>query len=762
MAYPKEQVNHDVAIARADCSGENNLCQDEYCRTKAKASERNRDPNQKCEFPFRHDGKWIDKCYKKNPEDNHYCPTQKTNQESMIEISSNKWGICADSCSKYVDTLSMIKKEKTYCKNHYRTEDTLGNAIAACNNDDHCRLFYNSPCNDEGPFKLCQNESDLQRSENDSCTYTKIEKKKIQRRIPVPNNGKCDTGLPDNTTCQDCEQYFKSEKGGPESDGYRCVWVPQMGKCYHKQWAIHQKRDKKLEHWEIDFNCAGQCLSNPCQNGGSCFITDYNGYSCTCPKRCYGQNCEKCEYSSIRYKLDLEEPVLMFFQKGSKSGRPYLGPRNLPDLKTFVSDQTSDGEALIKNESELLLEAGCKEKEWINKKRYQWIASGTLLEKGACVTKNYRNFISPQEGGTKVISTIEYERIREVDAKKQTISIDILLKLRWFDPNIRMKYAEKIKVKESISLRSKKMDIIWIPDLYIWNMTSVKPKLEWAMLKRSRILTTRGNMKERKEKHGAYIELRYEVKTTIYCKFKYGLYPMDTQKCSVRIGGDSDQANFVLNDEKKNYHMPTSYTAVGLNMDITFFEENNDDGKQSVGFKVEMSRLISPFMMKYYIPCIAIVLVSEIGFLVPLSAIPGRVALLVTQFLTLINLFIFQLRESPSVSDLNELGRYLLVSLGFVVAAMAEFALVLLLSRRPNSKIGFPNKTMNEEKKEVESCWGESSASKMHPKEKPIESIEGKATWTWPLVNKVDFIAFWVHLGLFLTYNLGYWIDYLI
>ena len=126
------------------------------------------------------------------------------------------------------------------------------------------------------------------------------------------------------------------------------------------------------------------------------------------------------------------------------------------------------------------------------------------------------------------------------------------------------------------------------------------------------------------------------MKTTIYCKFKYGFYPMDTQKCFVRIGGDSDQAIFVLNDEKKNYHMPTSYSAVGLNMDISFFEENNDDGKQSVGFKVEMSRLISPFMMKYYIPCIAIVLVSEIGFLVPLSAIPGRVALLVTQFLTLI------------------------------------------------------------------------------------------------------------------------------
>ena len=758
MAYQKEQANHDVAIARADCSGEQNLCRDEFCRTKAKGSEENRDPHQKCEFPFRHDGKWIDKCFKTNHDDNYYCPTQKTNQESMIEISSNKWGICADSCSKYVDTLSMTKKEQSYCKNHYRTENKLENAIEACNKDNNCSLFYNSPCNDEGPFQLCQNESYLKRAKNDSCTYAKIEKKKIQKRIPVPNHGKCDPGLPDNTTCHDCERYSNSHKGGPESDGYRCVWVLEMGKCYHKQWAIHQKRDEKLKNWEIDFNCAGQCLSNPCLNGGSCFLTDYNGYSCTCPKQCYGQNCENCAYNSIRYKLDLEEPVLMFFQKGSKSGRPYLGPRNLPDLKAFVVDQSTDGVALIKNESDLLLEAGCKEKEWINKKRYQWIASGTLLEKGACVTKNYRNFMSPQEGGTIVNTTIVYERIREVNAKKQAISIDMVLKLRWFDPNIRTKYAEKIRNEGSISLRSKKLDIIWIPDLYIWNMTSVKPKSEWALLKRSRILPTRRKMSEEKEYHGAYVELRYEVKTTIYCKFKYDFYPMDKQDCSIRIGGDSDQAIFVLHDEKNN-HEPTTYTAVGLIMGITFFGEISDGGKQSVGFNVRMNRLISPYMMKYYIPCIAIVLVSEIGFLVPLSAIPGRVALLVTQFLTLINLFIFQLRESPSDSELNELGAYLLVSLGFVVGAMVEFALVLLVSRRPDLKIGFKNKTIDEEKKEIRSCWGETSASKVYPKEAEIESYERKSTWTWPLVNKVDFIAFWVHLALFLSYNLGYWID---
>ena len=78
-----------------------------------------------------------------------------------------------------------------------------------------------------------------------------------------------------------------------------------------------------------------------------------------------------------------------------------------------------------------------------------------------------------------------------------------------------------------------------------------------------------------------------------------------------------------------------------LNLMIDFF--GYDTKENGVGFHIQMTRLLSPFMMKYYIPSIAIVIVSEIGFMVPLTAIPGRVALLVTQFLTLVNLFIYQM-----------------------------------------------------------------------------------------------------------------------
>ena len=60
------------------------------------------------------------------------------------------------------------------------------------------------------------------------------------------------------------------------------------------------------------------------------------------------------------------------------------------------------------------------------------------------------------------------------------------------------------------------------------------------------------------------------------------------------------------------------------------------------GVDIKFERLIEKYVYEYYMPCILIVLASMLSFIIPLSAIPGRVALVVTQFLTLTNMFIHQ------------------------------------------------------------------------------------------------------------------------
>ena len=87
---------------------------------------------------------------------------------------------------------------------------------------------------------------------------------------------------------------------------------------------------------------------------------------------------------------------------------------------------------------------------------------------------------------------------------------------------------------------------------------------------------------------------------------------------------------------------------ISINNKLIFVKELLEDATNygyfdnlvEVGFNITMKRVQQPYLLKYYLPCIAIVTVTQISFYIPPDAIPGRIALLVTQFLTLTNLFI--------------------------------------------------------------------------------------------------------------------------
>merc|ERR1712020_361468 len=114
------------------------------------------------------------------------------------------------------------------------------------------------------------------------------------------------------------------------------------------------------------------------------------------------------------------------------------------------------------------MEAGCKEKEWVMDKyglayEYHWKAQGKLLAKGVCIEPDYQKHFVPEEGITKVHSTIDYQKIRAVDAQKQTVSIDFTLTLKWLDPHIRTSKEELDDEGTDLTMAS--MEMIWTPDI---------------------------------------------------------------------------------------------------------------------------------------------------------------------------------------------------------------------------------------------------------------------------------------------------------
>ena len=56
------------------------------------------------------------------------------------------------------------------------------------------------------------------------------------------------------------------------------------------------------------------------------------------------------------------------------------------------------------------------------------------------------------------------------------------------------------------------------------------------------------------------------------------------------------------------------------------------------GFQFRLSRRFRPIFSNTYLPCIMLLLISFIGFFIPVQMVPGRMALLVTIFLMLVNI----------------------------------------------------------------------------------------------------------------------------
>ena len=271
------------------------------------------------------------------------------------------------------------------------------------------------------------------------------------------------------------------------------------------------------------------------------------------------------------------------------------------------------------------------------------MGNGILLGKGVCIGSTYNIHKPPGDQVTTVFSTIESQRVREVNAKRKTISVDFTLRMRWLDQRIGI---DKIRMHNGrgIGLSPNALNKIWTPDVHIQNRASFKIHDEWYSMVNARIMTLdeTNQIKSTKDEIATGVELTYEIKDSVHCEFDYSNYPMDKQTCRLGLGSRSSDTKFKLYDRDRRFHNTCNYKEVNFNITVNFLNLPLE-GSSIIGMNIQMTRLRNSYLMEYYIPCIGIILVSEIGFVVPVTAIPGRIGLLVTQFLTLINLFIHQM-----------------------------------------------------------------------------------------------------------------------
>ena len=300
-----------------------------------------------------------------------------------------------------------------------------------------------------------------------------------------------------------------------------------------------------------------------------------------------------------------------------------------------------------------MIDAGCKERLWKSKENIWYNVvngKGKPLANGVCIGDKYTKNVVPVKGVTKVYCEIGNQTVRSVDSKEGTVSIDFTIRMKWQDPRIKTKFSEQDMRQGVIVLSDEAVAEIWTPDLYILHRKSFDLKPHWAILKRATVLTTASyslSDKRRKNRRAATMAITYDIKSTVYCQFHHYGYPMDHPMCNVVVGSSSEGAIFVLDKQEYNSKRLTIDSSLDFNISMTLFDHKTGFGNNKIGIKIKMDRKLSPFMLQYYIPCIAIAMVSQLSLVIPVTAIPGRVALLVTLFLTLVNLFIHQMVSIP-------------------------------------------------------------------------------------------------------------------
>ena len=279
-----------------------------------------------------------------------------------------------------------------------------------------------------------------------------------------------------------------------------------------------------------------------------------------------------------------------------------------------------------------------------------WITSpgAKLLANGICIHQDYNRFAEPDAEKTVTYSTIEKEDIRSVDDEDGTMSVDLTLVLRWLDPHLQTRLSKSEKDNDSIALTPEAIKEIWTPDIYVLDRKSFQIMDEWKSLKRAMILATKEfvDLEEPQYKSSKIqkttVEMSYELKSTVYCDFKFSAYPMDEQTCDLKLKGGSNYSNFYLYDPNNRYHVKESYKAAGFQLSVTFLGKMDHSDSKIIGIRVEMRRDLTSFIMTYYIPCISIVLSCALGFVIP-DYPEGRISLMVTLFLTLMTLFVNQM-----------------------------------------------------------------------------------------------------------------------
>ena len=300
----------------------------------------------------------------------------------------------------------------------------------------------------------------------------------------------------------------------------------------------------------------------------------------------------------------------------------------------------------------------------------------------ACLPENYSKFDLPVKSGVNVIGvTIDIDEVLRINDKDYSITFATYFNVKW--PENRITLAPEFGKEQAgpgqnytnnpdilVPTNSEFVKDLWLPNIFIYNLKTYKVidvlnKLAGLWI-------------------GADRTVFYSQAThiTFICPMRFDKFPLDKQTCKFQVGSYSyDDTRMVFITESAGYTSPKTANSIALDYAITINELRPEDevfqggslGNFSLaGFEMVLHRYVSTYIITYYLPSGLFVIVSWISFLIPMDVIPGRMALLVTLFLVLVNIFNTVTTNTPKAEGLTAIEAWMLACILFVFGALIE------------------------------------------------------------------------------------------
>ena len=394
------------------------------------------------------------------------------------------------------------------------------------------------------------------------------------------------------------------------------------------------------------------------------------------------------------------------------------------------------------------------------------------------------------------------KEISNVNDKAQSISVSMYFGVSWFEPRIKINESaedwteDKMGPPNEVNVSPETLKYLWYPELEIYglerfNLHRVLKEMSGVRIIRNQTI---------------HYELRVVI--TISCQMTFDSYPLDSHLCPFQIGSYYGTTTTVTCSSYYEFDEERQRSLQHFIKILPLPEEEKivklPSGLYAAcGFAVQLDRMRMQNIIQVYLPSTMFVMVSWVSFLIKPEVVPGRMALLITLFLVLTNIFNGVKASAPVSKRLNAIDLYLVVCIFLVFAALVEYSVILFMQKRlrqPNfprklesldppssriveeqpskgtkyvlsspqspssrpSSIGGSSKNQNEVETKFHKTdeGGRVEIKGVEKRQMQITIHPHDRHSTDSLCDNIDSVALWVSPVVFICFNIIYWMTY--